>query len=201
MITCSGLHLTSFWSNRLNILGKVSAFSRWPMAKGGMRSGLPSRVALSPRRKFRLLRWKKRQSWRVDGMLRPQKQWLALASTSFRRIFSIGIGRRRAFDVVVGIFIQFAGPAERPAQMAGMKQAVKPGGLLLLQGYTPKQLEFRTGGPSAVENLYTSTMLRALFADWEIISLREHEDTIAEGNAHVGRSALIDLVARKPTDR
>jgi len=31
--------------------------------------------------------------------------------------------------------------------------------------------------------------------------LREHEDTIAEGNAHVGRSALIDLVARKPTDR
>lgn len=103
--------------------------------------------------------------------------------------------------MVVGIFIQFAGPAERPAQMAGMKQAVKPGGLLLLQGYTPKQLEFRTGGPSAVENLYTSAVLRELFADWEIISLREHEDTIAEGNAHVGRSALIDLVARKPKGR
>jgi SAM-dependent methyltransferase len=108
---------------------------------------------------------------------------------------------RAEFDAVVGIFIQFAGLAERPAQMAGMKQAVKPGGLLLLQGYTPKQLEFRTGGPSAVENLYTRAMLRELFADWEIISLREHEDTIAEGNAHVGCSALIDLVARKPTDR
>lgn len=106
-----------------------------------------------------------------------------------------------AYDAVVGIFIQFATPAERPRQLAGMKQAVKPGGLLLLQGYTPKQLEYRTGGPSAVENLYTEAMLRELFADWEIVLLREHEDTIEEGAAHAGRSALIDLVARKPTGR
>ena len=57
------------------------------------------------------------------------------------------------FDAVVGIFIQFATAAERPRQLAGMKQAVKSGGLLFLEGYTPKQLEYRTGGPSAVENL------------------------------------------------
>ena len=102
------------------------------------------------------------------------------------------------YDAVVGIFIQFAGPAERPRQLAGMQQAVKPGGLLFLQGYTPKQLEYRTGGPSAVENLYTEAMLREIFAGWEIIVLREHEATINEGKAHAGRSALIDLVARKP---
>ena len=106
-----------------------------------------------------------------------------------------------AYDAVVGIFIQFATAAERPRQLAGMKQAVKPGGLLLLQGYTPKQLDYRTGGPSAVENLYTEAMLRELFADWEIVLLREHEDTIEEGMAHAGRSALIDLVARKPTGK
>ena len=102
------------------------------------------------------------------------------------------------YDAVVGIFIQFAGPAERPRQMAGMKQAVKPGGLLFLQGYTPKQLEYRTGGPSAVENLYTEALLRELFADWEIVLLREHEDLIEEGRGHSGRSALVDLIARKP---
>jgi SAM-dependent methyltransferase len=104
---------------------------------------------------------------------------------------------QEAFDAVVGIFIQFATPAERPRQLAGMKQAVKSGGLLFLQGYTPKQLEYKTGGPSAVENLYTAEMLREFFADWEIVSLHEHEDTIEEGSAHIGRSALIDLVARK----
>ena len=105
---------------------------------------------------------------------------------------------QNAFDAVVGIFIQFAGPAERPRQLAGMKDAVKPGGVLLLQGYTPKQLEYRTGGPSAVENLYTEAMLREAFADWEILLLHEHEEYIEEGSAHAGRSALIDLVARKP---
>ncbi|MGE5470486.1 MAG: SAM-dependent methyltransferase [Bacteroidota bacterium] len=102
------------------------------------------------------------------------------------------------FDAVVGIFIQFATPAERPRQIAGMQQAVKPGGLLLLHGYTPKQLEYRTGGPSAVENLYTEALLRELFAGWEILVLREYEEVIDEGAAHAGKSALIDLVARKP---
>ncbi|MFN4326842.1 MAG: SAM-dependent methyltransferase [Azonexus sp.] len=106
-----------------------------------------------------------------------------------------------AYDAVVGIFIQFATPAEQPRQIGGMKRAVKPGGLLFLQGYTPKQLAFRTGGPSTADNLYTAELLREWFADWEIVSLHEHEDTIEEGTAHVGRSALIDLVARKPTGR
>ena len=73
--------------------------------------------------------------------------------------------------------------------------------LAVVAGLYAKTAGISDGWPSAVENLYTSAMLCELFADWEIISLREHEDTIAEGNAHVGRSALIDLVARKPTDR
>ncbi|MGB5206350.1 MAG: class I SAM-dependent methyltransferase [Azonexus sp.] len=103
-----------------------------------------------------------------------------------------------AFDAVVGIFIQFVGPAERARQLAGMKQAVKPGGLLFLQGYTPKQLEYGTGGPSAVENLYTEALLREIFSDWEMVLLHEHEDLIDEGRGHSGRSALIDLIARKP---
>lgn len=103
-----------------------------------------------------------------------------------------------AFDAVVGIFIQFVGPAERAQQFAGMKQAVKPGGLLFLQGYTPKQLEYKTGGPSAVENLYTEALLREAFFDWEIVHLHEYDDSIEEGSAHIGRSALIDLIARKP---
>lgn len=103
-----------------------------------------------------------------------------------------------AFDAVVGIFIQFVGPAEREILFAGMQAAVKSGGLLLLQGYTPKQLEYRTGGPSAVENLYTAELLRSAFAGWELLEMREHENVMAEGRGHAGRAALIDLVARKP---
>lgn len=100
------------------------------------------------------------------------------------------------FDVVVAIFIQFASPAQRREMFANIKRCLKPGGLLLLQGYTPRQLEYRTGGPSQAENLYTGAMLRELCADMEILQLREHDDLIEEGAGHSGMSALIDVVAR-----
>jgi SAM-dependent methyltransferase len=102
------------------------------------------------------------------------------------------------YDFVVGIFIQFVGADDREIQFARLKQATKPGGLLFLHGYTPKQLDYRTGGPSDLENLYTPELLRAAFAGWEILALREYEDDLSEGLGHKGRSAIIDLVARKP---
>ncbi len=101
------------------------------------------------------------------------------------------------FDVVVGIFIQFAPPALRAQLFEQMKRCLKPGGLLLLQGYTPRQLEYRTGGPAQVENLYTAALLREAFGELEILHLAEHDDEICEGAGHCGRSALVDLVARK----
>jgi 2-polyprenyl-3-methyl-5-hydroxy-6-metoxy-1,4-benzoquinol methylase len=101
------------------------------------------------------------------------------------------------FDVVAAIFIQFAPPALREQMFAGIKRSMKPGGLLLLQGYTPRQLEFKTGGPPLAENMYTEALLRNAFADMEILHLREHDDLISEGAGHSGMSALIDLVARK----
>jgi 2-polyprenyl-3-methyl-5-hydroxy-6-metoxy-1,4-benzoquinol methylase len=103
-----------------------------------------------------------------------------------------------AFDAVVCIFIQFAAPAERHRLFEGFKATLKPGGVLVLQGYTPKQVEYRTGGPPDAAHMYTREMLEQAFAELEILHLREHEDTLAEGTKHVGRSALIDLVARKP---
>lgn len=103
------------------------------------------------------------------------------------------------FDVIVAIFIQFASSEERPALHLAIQQALKPGGLLLLQGYTPKQLEYRTGGPSNIDNLYTAEDLRRDFGALEILQLREHDSEISEGPGHSGMSALVDLVARKPT--
>ncbi len=105
---------------------------------------------------------------------------------------------REAFDWVIGIFIQFVGPEWRERQFEAMKHLTRPGGRILLQGYTPKQLEYGTGGPSAVENLYTAEVLREAFADWDIDELVEYEDEVNEGAGHRGRSALIGLVARKP---
>lgn len=103
-----------------------------------------------------------------------------------------------AFDAVVAIFIQFADPALREQIFAGMRKAVRPGGLILLQGYRPEQIAYGTGGPRVAENLYTQAMLREAFAGWPIEHLASHDSEIEEGAGHKGMSALIDLVVRRP---
>lgn len=103
-----------------------------------------------------------------------------------------------AYDLVAAIFIQFAPPPGRERIIEGIRRTLKPGGVLILQGYTPKQIEYGTGGPPSAANMYTSALLREWFGDWDILHLAEHESFISEGTHHHGMSALIDLVARKP---
>jgi len=102
-----------------------------------------------------------------------------------------------SFDVVAAIFFQFATPDEREKIFAGIKRTLKKGGLLLLEGYTPKQLEYKTGGPSKIENLYTRDMLEKAFGDFASLDIREYDAEIHEGAGHGGMSALIDVVAVK----
>jgi SAM-dependent methyltransferase len=103
-----------------------------------------------------------------------------------------------AFDVVVEIFTQFSSPAERALKWAGMRRALKPGGLLIIQGYTPKQLEYGTGGPKQAENLYTRSMLEDDFRGYRDLNIVEEEREIYEGTSHSGMSAVINFTARKP---
>lgn len=105
-----------------------------------------------------------------------------------------------SLDGVAAIFVQFADPGLRSRLFARMVRALRPGGSLLLLGYTPKQLDYRTGGPPQVEHLYTEDLLRQTLGGPDglhIVELRSFEAEVAEGSGHRGRSALIGLVGRR----
>ena len=104
------------------------------------------------------------------------------------------------YDALIAIFIQFAAPDERAKLFGNMKRAVKPGGLILMEGYGPKQMDYKTGGPGISERLSTVEILEKHFSDGEIVDLVEYDCEIEEGKRHSGMSALIDLVAQKPSD-
>jgi len=101
------------------------------------------------------------------------------------------------FDVVAAIFIQFADPDMRTRLFAHMVDCLRPGGLLILQGYTPRQIEYKTGGPGILAHLYTEELLRSAFAAMDMLELRMYEADLAEGEHHLGRSALVGMCARK----
>lgn len=103
-----------------------------------------------------------------------------------------------AFEVVVEIFAQFSSPAERAIKWRGMRRALKSGGALIIQGYTPRQLQYGTGGPKRLENLYTRAMLEQEFGDFRDLNIVEEEREMREGASHAGMSAVIGLTAIKP---
>ena len=102
-----------------------------------------------------------------------------------------------SYDAVIGIFIQFADPEMRARIFKHVHQTLKSGGLFILQGYTSKQLEYKTGGPSLLEHLYTEEMIRELSQEFKVLDLQCYEKELSEGAKHSGMSALLGMVAQK----
>lgn len=102
-----------------------------------------------------------------------------------------------AYDAVVGIFIQFIGPDERPRIFEAMASALAPDGVLLLEGYAPRQLDYGTGGPRSLANLYDVALLTTAFPSLHVVDLLEYDAEVDEGTQHSGMSALIDMVATR----
>ncbi len=101
------------------------------------------------------------------------------------------------YDAVVGIFFQFLGPEERAKVFEGIRRTLRPGGVLLIEGYRPKQLDYGTGGPKVLENLYTAELLEEAFGDFSEWKITCHDAEMDEGPGHSGRSALVDFVGIK----
>lgn len=101
------------------------------------------------------------------------------------------------YDLVAAIFIQFATPNMRVDLFAQIRNSLKSGGYLILQGYTPKQLDYKTGGPPSIDHLYTTELIQDLLKGMQICDWQEYEAEIHEGDGHHGMSALMGVVARK----
>jgi 2-polyprenyl-3-methyl-5-hydroxy-6-metoxy-1,4-benzoquinol methylase len=101
------------------------------------------------------------------------------------------------YDAVAAIFIQFADPELRSRIFQNALISLKRGGLLIVQGYTPKQLSYKTGGPCELSYLYTEELMQDLLKEAHIIELESYEEELQEGKRHSGMSALLGLVARK----
>ena len=103
-----------------------------------------------------------------------------------------------AFDAVAAIFFQFLAPPKRAEVFALIDRTLRPGGVLLLHGFAPRQVRYGTGGPPAVANMYTLDMLLAAFPGYDVIHGADYDEVISSGQGHNGKAGLVDFVARKP---
>lgn len=102
-----------------------------------------------------------------------------------------------AWDVIVCIFCHLP-PALRRQVHGEIVSGLRPGGMVVLEAYTPDQLRHRTGGPSRPELLFTADMLREDFSGLDFLHLQELERDVTEGLLHRGMAAVVQMLARKP---
>ena len=100
------------------------------------------------------------------------------------------------YDAVVSIFFHMP-PEARGAIHAAMLRALKPGGIIILQAFTPDQLRYTSGGPKQVDMLCTAELLRKDFAGAEALQLKEKEVQLNEGHMHSGPASVVQAVFRK----
>ena len=99
------------------------------------------------------------------------------------------------FDIVAAIFIHF--PPEHRARMhEKMRRALKPGGVLIMEAFTPEQLKYKTGGPPVREMLYTVEMVREEFSKGEILLLQQMLTDLHEGPYHRGTASVVRLIVK-----
>lgn len=102
-----------------------------------------------------------------------------------------------SLDGVVSVWCHLPPPLRRHVHRA-VVSALRPGGVLLLEAYTPRQLVHRTGGPPVVDLLYEPGALRDDLEGLQFDRLVELEREVAEGTYHQGTSAVVQVIARKP---
>lgn len=105
-----------------------------------------------------------------------------------------------SYDVVVLTYVHLEPTARRKGHAAAWR-ALKPGGLLILEAFSPRQAEMRkhgaTGGPKHFDWLFSEAMMRDDFPSAEFLVLEDVDDDF-EGRTHSGRCAVLRVVARKP---
>lgn len=100
------------------------------------------------------------------------------------------------YDMIALIFAHFPSRIRTEIHQKCSK-ALKPGGLLLLEAFTPLQLNNQSGGPKDTDMLYTADLLKKDFANLNIKYLEELSVDLSEGKHHSGKGDVIRLLASK----
>ena len=76
-------------------------------------------------------------------------------------------------------------------------EGLRPGGVFILEAYTPEQLRHRTGGPTLPDLMPTLAQLTRELAGLQFLHALEKERVVHEGAGHHGTSAVVQVVARR----
>lgn len=102
-----------------------------------------------------------------------------------------------AWSAIVSIFLHVP-RALRASVYARASAGLVPGGVFVLEAYTPRQIGLGTGGPRDPELTPTLDDLRSELSGLEIEIGIECQREVIEGFGHTGLAEVVQVFARKP---
>jgi hypothetical protein len=102
-----------------------------------------------------------------------------------------------AWSGIVAIFMHLP-PALRAQVYRKAVVGLAPGGVLIVEAYTPRQLTFGTGGPKVAELLVPRQELVRELAGLDFLLAQDAEREVIEGTYHRGTAAVVQVLARRP---
>ena len=100
------------------------------------------------------------------------------------------------FDAIALVFVH-SSSLKRKVIHQNLIKFLKPGGTLILIGYSKEQLQYNSGGPKEESMLFTEIELIEDFSELQINSIEKIETMIQEGDFHHGKASVIQMVAVK----
>lgn len=142
------------------------------------------------------------EAWAVDG-----------SETGLAKARTLAASRNVSFDTevvdlndfvppvgsiqgAISIFAHLPGAARRLLHQR-VEQALQPGSIFLLEGYSQAQLPRSTGGPKNPDMLFSLDELFKDFAHSNMLLGQEIEREVLEGRGHTGVASVVQLIMRK----
>jgi 2-polyprenyl-3-methyl-5-hydroxy-6-metoxy-1,4-benzoquinol methylase len=99
------------------------------------------------------------------------------------------------WDAVVSIFCHLP-ESVRQSLHSRIITSLKPNGVYLVEGYTPEQLRYHTGGPSKSDMMLSKAILTSELSALDFIHLQELERKVIEGTKHTGLAHVVQAIAK-----
>jgi 2-polyprenyl-3-methyl-5-hydroxy-6-metoxy-1,4-benzoquinol methylase len=197
--------MKEFWNDRY--AGEEFVYGKEPneFFKSELSNLPPGKLLLPCEGEGRNAVFAARQKWTVDAFDQSEKgkekclsladQYKVTVTYTIADAMEIELEENK-YDVIALIFAHFPSAIRKQFHQKCIN-ALKPGGLLLLEAFNPLQLNNQSGGPKDPDMLYTADLLQKDFANLNIKYLEELSVDLSEGKHHSGKGDVVRLLATK----
>lgn len=194
----------NFWDERYSIEEYIYGLNPNEFFKIELKKLKPGKILLPAEGEGRNAVFAAKNKWEVfafDQSFEGKKKAEKLASANYVKInYSIdtyeSYSSELRFDCIALIYAHLD-YISMIKYYNKLLQFLKPGGTLILEGFSEKQLKFNSGGPKSIDMLYSIVKLKAVFAELKIEYIEELEINLDEGKHHSGKASVIRLIAKK----